>query len=394
MRLPRMYTLGSSPLFLLVSHEIAKLSDPSKNIPNLILLLSDPLKLKRFLNNDSKIVIRGNNVLSDPIFQYMAACTPPTLVTNDKIILENLVIMERNPKKLLSDLKQYKDSLNNKSNVLLINPPMGILETLENKIWDDSKKPKIFLGLTDKDEHFLTANKSTYNSNLILNTPMLSQYSKEFSLQLNPLLWGDKVRLMITQIPTAITNSQNLFSFNQSMLDPNLKEENDLIYVMSRLNKFNTSIIGFIDFQFLRLEKCIMKSCIESLATLYDCKYIHELLMVRNYKVLLKVIISEQIEIISKSYPYLLESSDFQTIFNVDRLYELIIMRLQNLNAKSRAYKDMQRSNLQMIDDLNGYFVDLGYKNKINCKWNKMLSWLLKGKLDIKKQTLKSEFHM
>lgn len=394
MGLPQMYTLGNSPLFLLISHEIAKLSDPSKNIPNLVLLLSDPLKLKRFLNNDSKIIIIDNSVSSYPIFQYMAACTPPTLVTNDKIILDNLVVMERNPHKLLSDLKQYKGSLNDKSNVLLINPPMGILETLENQKWDDSKTPKFFLGLTDKDEQFLTAKKSTYNPNLILYNPMVSKYSKEFSLALNPLLWGDKIRLMITQLPMSITNSAKQCNIGQAMLDPNLKEQNDLINVMSKLNKFNMSLIEFIDFQFLRLEKCIMNSCIESLAALYDCKYIHELLMVGNYRVLLKVLISEQIQIISKSYPYLLETSNFKTILNVDRLYELIIMKLQDSKAKSKAYKDMQRLNLQTIDDLNAYFVHLGDKNRINCKWNKMLTWLLKGKLDIKKQTLKSEFYM
>lgn len=394
MQLPRIYTLGSSPLFLLISHEIARLSDPSKNIPNLVLLLSDPLKLKRFLNNDSKIVVKGGSVPSDPIFQYMAACTPPTLVTNDKIILENLVVIERNPKKLLADFKKYKGSLNDKSNVLLINPPMGILEILENKLWDDSKKPKFFLGLTDKDEQLLTANKSIYNSNLILNSAMLSQYSKEFSVQLNPLLWGDKIRLMITQIPRLTTDLQSRLSLNQTTKNNNLKEQNDLIHIMSQLNKFNTSIIEFTDFQCLRLEKCIMNSCIESLAVLYDCKYVHDLLMIKNYKTLLKVIIAEQLEIITKSYPYLLDSTDFYTIFNVDRLYELIIMRLQDFKSKSRAYKDMQRLNLQIIDDLNGYFVRLGHKNKINCKWNKMLSWLLRGKLDIKKQTLKSDFHM
>ncbi|KAG0665531.1 hypothetical protein C6P44_004911 [Monosporozyma unispora] len=392
MSLPRMYTLGSSPLFLLVSHEIAKLSEHPKSIPNLILLLSDPLKLKRFLNNDSRISIGGNN---EPTFQYMAACTPPALVTEDKVIIDNLVVVEKNKQKLLTDLNQYKGSLKGKSNVLLINPPMGIFEMLWDSIWKENERqlmPNIFVGLTDKDEAIVTSNRSPNNPNLILNSNNnLVKRNREFSVNLNPMYWNSKIRLLVTRAPNQFDVTKSPTS---TLLLNQLTKNNDLTGVMNKLDRFNTSYIEFTDFQFLRLERTIIDGCVESLAALYDCKYIHELLIVKNVDHLLRTLIREQIYVTIRSYPHLIQSTNCNVILSEDRIFELIMMKLKDLKVKSKAFKYMNRLDIHSINDLNSYFIDLGYKNKIYCKWNIMLNSLLKGKTTIKKESSTANTYM
>lgn len=386
-----MYTLGNSPLFLLLSHEIAKLShQPKDNIPNLILLLNDPLKLQRFLKNDSRILVRGNK---EPIFQYMAACTPPTLVTEDKLIIENLVMVERNRRKLVSNLRLYKESLNDTSNLLLVNPPMGTVDILQNDIWQNNERnlmPKIFIGLTAKDEELVNYNKWDLENNLIFN-PLTSSTDpiREFSLNLNPLFWKDKIRLLVTALPHQVSLSEDT-----SLLEITGKPTNDMIEVVSRLGKFDTSMINFIDFHFLRLEKTIIDSCIESLAVLYDCKHIQDLLLVPKSEVLLKCLIREQIYIIMKSYPYLVKAPNFNVILDENRIYELITMKLNDSYIKSNAFKDMLLLDVKSINDLNGYFINLGNKNNVNCKWNKILNWLLKGKTAIRKHAVLRDPYM
>lgn len=384
MTLPRMYILGTSPLFLLVSHEVAKLSQHPKSIPNLILLLSDPLKLKRFLSNDSRISIIGNN---EPVFQYMTTCTPPTLVTEERVMIENLVVIERNRHKLLSDLNQYKGSLNSNSSLLLINPPMGTYEMLRESIWSETERdimPKIFVGLTDNNTPIVKSSRVPNDQNLILNRPVdLLKYNREFSVNLNPLYWNTKIPLLVAPIPLRFEST----SFSQS-------KSNDLISVMDKLGKFNTTLIQFTDFHFLRLERSIIDSCIESLAALYDCKYIHELLLVDGVNLLLKKLVKEQINIILKSYPNLIESPNCNIILSKDRLYELIMMKLRDSKAKSKAFKEMNCLDIGSINDLNSYFVGLGYKNNIHCKLNTMLKWLLKGKTTIKKENAIANTYM
>ena len=79
------------------------------------------------------------------------------------------------------------------------------------------------------------------------------------------------------------------------------------------------------------------------LVTIYNCNYIYKILTVGNCEVLLKVLMSEQIQILSKSNPYFLNTSSFNTVLNVDRLYELIIMELQESKSKSKTHKAMRR---------------------------------------------------
>lgn len=392
MTLPRMYILGTSPLFLLISHEIAKLSQHPKSIPNLILLLSDPLKLKRFLSNDSRISIIGKN---EPVFQYMTTCTPPTLVTEERVMIDNLVVVERNRHKLISDLNKYKESLSHNSSLLLINPPMGTFEMLRGDIWKETERdimPKIFVGLTDNRNSIVKSNRASNDQHLILNPqPDLVKHNREFSVNLNPLYWNSKIPLLIAPFLLPAESSKVA---NSSTVLSELSKSNDLIKAMDKLGKFNTTLVQFTDFHFLRLERTIIDSCIESLAALYDCKYIYELLLVDGADRLLKSLVREQIHIILKSYPHLVESPNCNVILNEGRLLELIMMKLRDSKLKSKSFKDMNCLDIESINDLNSYFVGLGYKNDIHCKWTTMLKWLLKGKLTIKKENAIASTYM
>ena len=137
--IPRVYTLGNSPLANYFAYAISKISSQPQ-IPNVVLLLSDQKKLDRFLEQDSTLTLLDDNSTDrSNSMQFMAACSPPTYANGDPAIIDNLILAEQSKKHFTSLLDFYSRSLRDTTNLLFLNPPMGALEYMYDKIWSEPR---------------------------------------------------------------------------------------------------------------------------------------------------------------------------------------------------------------------------------------------------------------
>ncbi|CCK68135.1 Cbs2p KNAG_0A04630 [Huiozyma naganishii CBS 8797] len=357
----RIYTLGASPLMYFIAHELAHLpTQPA--IPNIIVLLNDSAKLQRFLDGDSKITMRNDPRVQR---QFMAAAEPPMYVSGKASAIENMIVVEQNKRSLLSNITRYTNSLTNQSNVLLVNPPMGSVESILETIWpQEMERPNLFMGLTER----------------MQNAVVSRVPQKEFDFNLRSP--HKRLKMFISPIP------RGLYNYEESKKDLlKLEKETPLLCSLVDLPSFDISLLSYGDVMFLRLDTLIVETCIESLAALYDCKYRKELLLLEKPKILFKLLIKEQLRIIVNAYPFLKHLPNYPVVMDEHRLYHLVIEDLEESRKtqKSRMLANIRKLSTPNTDQLTGYFVKLAYATKTDCKWNKLVTWLLNGKAKLQK---------
>ncbi|CCF56917.1 hypothetical protein KAFR_0B06200 [Kazachstania africana CBS 2517] len=349
--IPRVYTLGNSPLKNWISYKLAKLPSQTK-IPNIILLLNDEKNLKRFLDNDSKLKLNGNEQM-----QFMAACEPPTYVNGRLAVIENLLVCETKKKSMTSMIQKYTASLSKSSNVLMINPPIGCIPYLYEKVWSDLKRPNLFIGLNPN-----------YRKRI------KKCYTDEFNV--NETFEPHKFELLLTSVP------REFASYRYSPLQHTL--DNQLLALVKEISDIDAKIVPFGEFLVVRFEKLIEDSCIEPLALLYDCKFNKEILQLQQAKIMVRNLVNEQTKIILKAFPFIKELPFYKVAFDNDRLYNVVISTLQKSPfEQSKLIQDMNKLNYTDINQLTGYFVRLAYSMNMDCRWNETITWLVKGKVEL-----------
>ncbi|CCC68384.1 hypothetical protein NCAS_0B03000 [Naumovozyma castellii] len=365
--IPRLYTLGNSAISPLIASEIAKLPTQPK-VPKIVLLLQDQKQLQRFLDGDSKISIHHKGEIPSSELQFMASCNPPIYSTGEVATIDNLLVAEHRAKSLTSSLTKYKKSISPTTNVMLVNPPFGSIEYLYEKVWKQpSIRPNLFIGMTK-----------------VRNPTHIAKASNEFHVNVRK----NGLSMFLSPIPRDLRNYNPLLVNEQDMM-----KENEFIRLLketeshSRRNTLESTPLEFVLLPFgelllFRLERLIVDSCIESLSLLYDCQYSGELLMLVKATELLRRLIKEQVKILKIAYPSLSVITNSSIALDQDRLYNLIIDSLKKSSNQSKASRLKKPVPIQSnIDELCGYFVRLAYSNNIDCKWNEMLKWLVKGKL-------------
>lgn len=369
---PRVYVLGNSPLGNYFAYQLAQLKS-QPDIPNVVLLLSDQKKLKRFLDNNSKlnVGITDRSGPSNGSKQFMAACSPPTFVSGKPAMIENLIVTENSKKNLSQLLKKYSFSLHNDSNILLVDPPVGSLNYIYDKVWvgTDSLRPNLLLAMTKESGSMLTFPKRN-----------IEKTSSEFGV--TPHVGGGKLNILLGSVP----DSLDAFDSTKDSQQIETLLKNPLINLLQETENISVNIFGYSELAFLRFEGLIVNSCIEPLAILFDCKYINELLLVEKAKFIIRSLIKEQVKILKYAYPTLKNWSKYRIAFDIDRLYSIVIDELQKSpKRKSLLQLQMNGLNLTDIDQLTGFFVRLAYTSKIDCRWNETINWLIKGKIQLGK---------
>ncbi|CAI4038072.1 hypothetical protein SMKI_04G4120 [Saccharomyces mikatae IFO 1815] len=377
--IPRVYSLGNSPMTYLLGLRIAQLPSQPR-VPLVVLLLNDQKKLNRFLNNDSKIVVKSNNNNKEIYHrQFMASCVPPILSNGEVAPIENLIVSDASSKFITAQLSKYNKCLKPDTNILFLNPSLNLLEYLHRYRWrSDQTRPNLFMGFTSPVE--------------------VGTLHQEFQLSFKT---KGKIQFHIAKIddfPPLGSHSKNSGLPSKGEKDKNEKENGTFYKLFREMTKlrcgigsnlvtFDLHIHGFHNLFFTELEKLIIESCTEPLLAVYDCVFKKELLKIPGAKNIIRNLINEQLLIIGRSYPSLSNYPNYSIIFDKERMFNLVVRDLEvNGHRRAKLAQSLNQLNQTNINELNGFFVALGKYKKCNSKWNDMILTLVKGKQSITKQ--------
>ena len=375
--LPRVYVLGNSIFANYLAYEIAQVT-AQESIPNIVLLLNDQKKLNRFLDNNSKLSrtnnVRGKQLTNDDSIQFMAACSPPTFASGKPATIENMILADTGKKNISNLMMKYRGSLNQSSNILLMNPPVGSVGYLYDKIWKDSEsdRPKMLLGMSKWGD-------STIN---LMNERKLYYSVKDEFSAVTPNTDSGKLNLFLGSVPP----KYNTFDSELEKKDIEMLYNSPFVNLIQDTPNVSVQIMRYSELMFLRFENLIVNSCIEPLAVLFDCKYIYEITKAARSEFIIKSLIKEQIKIICMAYPSLMQIPASHTAFDEDRLYNIVMNHLRN-GRRKESILNIQRKELNQTDikQLTGYFVRLAYQCNTDCRWNMTISWLIESKIQLGK---------
>ncbi|KOH01038.1 Cbs2p [Saccharomyces eubayanus] len=376
--IPRVYSLGNSPMSYLLALRIAQLPSQPK-VPLVVLLLNDQKKLNRFLDNDSKIIVKSNNNNKEIHHrQFMASCVPPILNNGEIAPIENLIISDKSSKFITAQLSKYSKSLTPETNILLLNPSLNLLEYMHRYRWRSAQtRPNLFMGFTSPVE----VGTIHQEFQLSIDTKKRIQFHLA-KIDDFPSLGGAGRNTDLPLIGDRPTNEKetpfNKLFKEMAKLRPRIG---------SRLINFDLHVHSFHDLFFVALENLMLESSIEPLLAVYDCTYKKELLKIAGAQDTIHKLINEQLFVIDQSYPSLKNYPNYSIIFEKERIFNLIMRDLKvNGNKRAKLARSLEQLNHTNIDELNGYFVALAKYKKCDCRWNEMILTLVKGKQSITKQ--------
>ncbi|QLG73939.1 hypothetical protein HG535_0F04510 [Zygotorulaspora mrakii] len=365
---PRIYSVVNTPIASILACEIAILPNQPP-VPQVVLLLNDHKKLNRFLDNDSKIIIDRNKGKNIHQTQFMAAYLPPVYSTGKIATIDNLIVSGQHSKNIVSSVRKYLHCLNAGSNLFLLNPPFGAIEHLYRNLWTTSEsRPNLFVGISMKRE-----------ANLV-------SVSDEFRLKLK----CSGISMRVSPVPRDFASYSHESGVNAL---EELRHENDMLKLLDAtahnpnpIASISPLFYSYGDLLLIRLERLIVESCIEPLAALFGCRYTGELLQTPKSKDLILKLINEQVWILKCAQPFLTNMPSFHVAMDTGRLYELILKELRDKpKLRSQLNHSLNQLNQSNINQLTGYFVQLANYKKLDCRWNEVITGLVKGKAGIAK---------
>ncbi|CDO94064.1 unnamed protein product [Kluyveromyces dobzhanskii CBS 2104] len=358
MSLPRVYTVGSSSVIPALAFDIAKISS-QPNIPNVVVLLQDTKLLTKFTDQNSKLTVLRKNPETR---QFMASCAPPKLATGAITAIDNLIIGEPTNKSFTMTFQKYKKSLNSESNVLIVNPGYGLLEYINKYVWKkDEERPNLFIANVDDQKDTIVT-------------------SKEFTLRINK----SPIPISITRVPEKIHQytHEKTTQTKWNEFYPLTQLLTKLVETTKPVHIFQPSFHHFGDFMLIKSERLLIDSCVEPLATLLDCQKYGELLKSTFFQQLIDDLLTEQINILNISYPFLRSTPHFNTVFDKDNLKKVIHKHIYDRRfMKPRMLDNSKMLSKTNINQLLGYVVSLAKYKKIPAPKNEMVYNLVRGKI-------------
>ncbi|CCH41619.1 Glycerol-3-phosphate dehydrogenase [NAD(P)+] [Wickerhamomyces ciferrii] len=351
MKIPRVYSLGLTDVNKFLVYNLAKYPEQPK-IPDIVLLLKSDEQLSRFVSNDSKVSVTDYTNLraSTKFTQLMAAYQPPRFANGDHAPIENLTISSSSFQ-LKTELKKFQKSINQNSNILLLNPSMSATQTINQLYGNSPKKPNIYQCLST---HSLWG-------------------AGEFGV--NNIGRGN---LTITKVPK---NSNAPISEQNNLID--MKNEPPFIQLLSKLREVDPVFVSYFNFQLLQMESLVIKACIEPLTDVFDC-YNGDLLKMDKISEISGDLIDESCQILKIAHPELVDSPLGSIALNSERLLDVVFNNL-NLNKEGgrEIAKLQKRSKKQEIFETNGYLSSLAKKHKIKAPLNTTYSDILRAKYSL-----------
>ncbi|CEP61432.1 Cbs2p LALA0_S03e02740g [Lachancea lanzarotensis] len=355
MSAPRVYALGNSPLVYLMCNEIASLSFQPR-VPELVLLLQDQKKLNRFLHNESKLVLerpkggyKGSN-------QYMASCSPPKFASGEVAKVDNVIIGEKTPKLFTNALKKYTKSIHSGTNVLLLNPTVGLVDILRKNVWHERENsPKVFIGVT--------------------NERHISQPS-EFTTHLSSY----KSSLQVSAVPDTHLG----YSYQEDVQQAQeLAKTNSLLRLLKSINEeqsgsvFGVSNRSYGDLLLYRYEELITQSCVLPITALYGPQP-HDITASGELMKIVRNLVQEFTYTIQATDRFVNQIPHSSGALDQERLVSAVWRAL-----KSDRRKLFYETNFHHINQFNGFFALQAKKRNIKCPFNEAMMICAKAKLEL-----------
>ncbi|SCV04761.1 LAMI_0H18866g1_1 [Lachancea mirantina] len=355
MRLPRIYALGNSPLLSVLSHQIASLALQPK-VPEVVLLLQDQKKLSRFLKNNSKLAVNEEFDTADKSKQLMASCSPPAFASGEIAKVENLIVGEPRRNTLHNSIGKYSQSISPETNVLLLNAELGSVEYLNESIWpNEAQRPNLLIGDTDPNFH------------VWLND--------EFSAKHR----GYRSKLRIIPVPREFSSHSEIGDVSGSELST---KENSFINLLCQLNRddgtraLNLTMGDYNNYVIHKFRILSRKFCIGSLSVLNGCRQ-DEVKLSPRATTLMRELSAEHNKILNVAYPHISN----ENLFDVEQ----VLNAPSHITTKSFLAGDdtVSSKTLSDLSRISAQFHYLASRNKVACPKSRIISTLVRGKLDI-----------
>ncbi|SCV04043.1 LANO_0G07800g1_1 [Lachancea nothofagi CBS 11611] len=359
MNVPRVYALGNAPLVHLMCHELASLSFQPK-VPEVVLLLQDQKKLNRFLENESKVEIQRNNGGFDGVKQYMASCSPPKFASGEIARIDNLIIGENNPRSFIDSIKKYTESIDCDTNLLLLNPNMGVRDMLRKNIWHEQESlPNLFMGITNLEDVCRTA---------------------EFTIQFP----GFHEALQVCSVPKTHMG----YSYEQDVrTTEKLSTTNSLSRLLKSVNKEETgSAMGVVsrpygDLLLYRYEELIVRSCVAPISVMYG-QQAHDLQASDSLTKMIRTLVAEFTYTIKATDKFIPLIPHSKGALDQHRLFSTV-----SRHFKKTKYRDFRRPTINDINLSNGFFALKARKLNIRSPLNDTIMACAKAKLQLARKS-------
>ncbi|SCU89430.1 LAME_0E03488g1_1 [Lachancea meyersii CBS 8951] len=354
----RVYALGSSPSVYLMCHEIASLSFQPR-VPELVLLLQDQKKLNRFLDNESRLVIEKPKGGYKGSHQYMASCSPPKFASGEVAKVDNLIVGEKKPRSFAQALKKYSESIHTDTNVLLLNPTVGLVDVLRKKVWQERGMcPNLFIGMTNE-RHISRPSEFT---------AQLSSYKNSLQICAVPKTHNNYSYEQDVQNAKEMANTNNLLRLFKSV---NEEESGSVLGVMNR---------SYGDLLLYRYEELIIQSCVLPITALYGLRF-HDLKASHDLLKMVRALIAEFTHTIKTTDKFVSQIPPAEGALNNDRLVASVSRALNR--DRRRILNEM---NVHDINQFNGFFALKARKHNIKCLFNDTVMTCAKAKLSLTRQ--------
>ncbi|KAH3676262.1 hypothetical protein WICMUC_002139 [Wickerhamomyces mucosus] len=351
--IPRVYTIGRSPLIEHITHEISKHPKQPK-VPEIVSLLPNEKKFTEFrnLNSTSTQTIYSNKSASHTSsIQLMSSFQPPIYGNGEYVHIKNLIF--HYDKSSFNHLKTCIKCLDKTSNILLLNSDKSVLDHLLRTTFNNQfERPNIFQCLHD---FRLWSNKDFHT---------------------NAYGFGG---LRLARVPRDLTNKESYDYDLQNNLD-----RIDLMKLISEVPSLNSIFLKYNDFALLQYEHLIVKSSISVFSSLFDVTN-GELLQMHISEPLKKYI-KECVKIISSTDPIIMGNSFTNTMFDIDRLLDVIFTILKKTERDSSTMRIQFKSFYgDEINNTCGYFTNLSQRNNVKQNlYNSLYTQLLNARLSLK----------
>lgn len=350
---PRIYTLGNSPLLNHITQELAR-HPAQPAVPELVKLLANETEFTQFRNANSTLqenILNAKRQKSTRSIQLMSAFQPPVYGNGDVVHVKNLVIDYEYRK--MGGMLRYKKCLDKSSNIVVLNGDKAAMDHLVANVFNDvqeNERPNLYQCLTD-----------------------FRVWKGEEKFKNNFIGFGS---MRIGRIPRSYENH-----------DLELDVQNvDILKVISECTGLNAKFLNYQHFNNLQYEHLIIKSSISTFSALFDCS--NGELLKMNITAPLRKYVNECVKIILASDPSLDPNLNSLTagILDVDRLLSVIYEVLRSTEKQS----SMMRKQFQAFNDVDlfnntGYFCKLARTHHLKFSlYNSLYNQLLSARIDLK----------
>lgn len=322
--------------------------------------------------NDFKI----NYIVRDPVKRkwlktHNNICSFTQLFNNSKVVqyrindgVDSSHIPDKKIKSLIISVKCFDtvgalkpllSKIDNKTDILLVQNGMGVIDELYEKLWPiEIERPNFYQGVISHGVFQDAGEKGTYN-----------------------YIHAGFSGMMLGKLP------KNLSKPNEIIDDGDIKGASDFIRAIVEKGGLNTKYYTYRDLTVYQVQKLMCNSCMNTITSIVDC--INYELDTPSSPGLFKSIIKESIDILTKAIPIIKHSKLYDTILDIDTLVKYSTDCGFVINGKNSTSMRQDVLNLRdvEINYINGYVVRLAKKLGITASVNQTIVQLVNIRLQL-----------